>query len=376
MYTEEDIIQECNRKDLSFKRIEYVYINNRKRKCVIYTCDKHNNYGEQLKPVEKIFSTKQPCVYCNHSRLDLTLQDEVSKINPQVKIIGKYINTDTHVECQCMIHNETWSTRPLELLKGKVGCSQCIAIKKHNKRVKSLDVFKQEVKNVNPNIEFIGEYENTYTLTKFKCIIHNIEFESLPCNILNKTATCPICSKRNIQIKEGLSINDLKQVIKKNNMPIEVIDEEYINNRTPIKCRCLIHDIEYKTPSKNFLYRDSSGCPKCHQSIGEHKLHDILIHLGFNVKSQYSFDDCKYKNRLRFDYYDEKNKVAFEYQGQQHYYPINFGGISDKEAQREFETNIKRDSIKKEYCNTNNIKLICIPYWEYDNMEQFLLKNI
>ena len=371
-----NIIDECNNKNLNFKRIEYVQSNNRNRRCVIYTCGFHEKYGEQCKTVEKLFTTKKPCIYCNHSRLDLTLQEDVNKINPNIIIIGEYVNTDTHVKCKCDIHNETWKSRPLELLKGKTGCSQCIAIKKHNSRVKPLKQFKDEVAKINPNIEFVGDYYNTHTLATFKCLIHGIEFKSLPCNILNQTSTCPLCAKRNMQVKEGLSVEDLKNVIKKSELQMDIVDDTYLNNKTPIKCKCLIHNITYKTQPKNFLYRGSSGCPKCFQSTGEYKLKLILDKLGFVTKAQYSFDDCRYKHKLRFDYYDIDKNIAFEYQGQQHYYPVNFGGMSDKEAKKEFEESRIRDNIKKDYCRKNNIKLICVPYWEYDNMEHFLLKHI
>lgn len=376
MYTEEQIIEECENKKLMFKRIEYIHLGNKKRRCVTYVCKDHMEYGEQNKPVEKLFSTRKPCVYCNHSRLDLTLQDEVRKISPNVLVIGKYINTDTLVKCKCIIHGETWESRPLELIKGKTGCSKCIANKKYIKRVKPLEQFKKEVQEVNSNIEFIGEYYNTHTLTDFRCLIHNIQFKSLPCNILNQTSTCPLCAKRNMQIKEGLSLSDLKKHIIDNNLQMEIVDPEYINYKTPIKCRCLLHNIVYDVQPRRFLYHGSTGCPKCFQSIGEKKLGEILSKMKYNPKPQYSFEDCKYKNKLRFDYYDKNENIAFEYQGEQHYYPVNFGGISDEEAKKNFEETTIRDGIKKQYCEKNNIKLICVPYWEYNDMEHFLMQNI
>lgn len=32
----------------------------------------------------------------------------------------------------------------------------------------------------------------------------------------------------------------------------------------------------------------------------------------------------------------------------------------------------KHDSIKTEYCKNHNIPLLCIPYWERDDLEYFL----
>ena len=100
----------------------------------------------------------------------------------------------------------------------------------------------------------------------------------------------------------------------------------------------------------------------------------ILKNMGYNIKPQYIFNDCKYIKPLRFDGYDLENNTVFEYQGQQHYYPVDFSGKGQCFAESEFNINVIRDNIKREYCKTNNIKMIEIPYWEYDNMEDFLFK--
>ena len=39
---------------------------------------------------------------------------------------------------------------------------------------------------------------------------------------------------------------------------------------------------------------------------------------------------------------------------------------------REFQDIKKRDSIKTTYCKDNDIKLIRIPYFDYDNIETIL----
>ena len=35
-----------------------------------------------------------------------------------------------------------------------------------------------------------------------------------------------------------------------------------------------------------------------------------------------------------------------------------------------------RDEIKTQYCKENNIKLIRIPYWEFDNIEEILNREL
>jgi hypothetical protein len=52
-----------------------------------------------------------------------------------------------------------------------------------------------------------------------------------------------------------------------------------------------------------------------------------------------------------------------EYQGEQHYKPMRYNGGDAK-----FELRQLRDSIKKTYCESNNIPLLIIPYTEYNNI--------
>ena len=74
--------------------------------------------------------------------------------------------------------------------------------------------------------------------------------------------------------------------------------------------------------------------------------------------------------------YDNDNNIAIEFQGEQHYFPIDFSGKGKDNAIKEYNLLQKRDNIKKEYCLNNNIKLVCIPYWERDNVDNYLLEEV
>ena len=64
-------------------------------------------------------------------------------------------------------------------------------------------------------------------------------------------------------------------------------------------------------------------------------------------------------------------ELLIEYDGIQHYEAVEiFGGIPA------FKKRQKRDQIKNQYCKDNNIKLIRIPYWDYDNIETILEKEL
>ena len=50
--------------------------------------------------------------------------------------------------------------------------------------------------------------------------------------------------------------------------------------------------------------------------------------------------------------------------------------MSKEEAEKELEKNKARDKIKDEYCKEKGIKLIRIPYWKSEHMEEYLFDEL
>jgi hypothetical protein len=121
-----------------------------------------------------------------------------------------------------------------------------------------------------------------------------------------------------------------------------------------------------------------SGCPICgkSESKGETKVIEELNRLGYDVSKQKRFPGCfgfegtRYCDLLKFDSYIVKKdgtEVCVEYDGIQHFEPQkNWGGEDGLKSLQ------KRDNLKNEYCEKNNIKLIRIPYWDYENIGKIL----
>lgn len=106
---------------------------------------------------------------------------------------------------------------------------------------------------------------------------------------------------------------------------------------------------------------------------------NILEKENCKYNKQVSFKDCIDVAPLRFDFgiYDnEKLLGLIEYDGEQHYMPIRFGPYSEKTSILNFENTKRRDKIKDEYCKSNNIKLLRIPYWEKCNIETIVINYI
>lgn len=99
------------------------------------------------------------------------------------------------------------------------------------------------------------------------------------------------------------------------------------------------------------------GCSVCNQSKFENYIENILKELKVKYVRQKTFNNCKFKNKLRFDFYLSKYNTCIEFDGIQHFKPIRFFG--DKRA---FELQKIKDNIKNKYCDDNKINLIRFNY--------------
>lgn len=117
--------------------------------------------------------------------------------------------------------------------------------------------------------------------------------------------------------------------------------------------------------------------PVCSESKGEQKIRLWLTTNNYNFDSQESFNNLLGNNNglLRFDFvvYDENKNIncLIEFDGEQHYKWIE--GMMTK---KQFETLKIHDRRKNKYCKSNNINLLRIPYWDFDNIEEILNKKI
>ena len=118
----------------------------------------------------------------------------------------------------------------------------------------------------------------------------------------------------------------------------------------------------------NDFKNNGQRCPKCKESKGEREVARVLDKMHIDYERQYKFENCKYKRCLPFDFYIPSLNVCIEYDGEYHYEVRQ--GTEDDLKQRHIW-----DETKNVYCEQNNIRLIRIHYWEFNNIEQ-ILKDI
>ena len=152
---------------------------------------------------------------------------------------------------------------------------------------------------------------------------------------------------------------------------IEIKGETYTANKRRWKCQCSCGNIII-VREDNLLNGISGSCGCRKESISEQKTREILQKWNIQYVQQYKFEECRYENMLPFDFYIPSKKICIELDGEDHYHPINRGKWDEDELMERFKDRQLKDSIKTEYCRTHKIKLIRIPYWDFDDIEYIL----
>lgn len=277
---------------------------------------------------------------------------EVSIKNPNVDIIGTYINSNTKIAHKCVVCGHTWESFPFNILKGS-GCPKCANNKKANNRAFTINEYTERLAQINPRIEFIGDYKNANTRALHLCKVCGYEWMAYPSNVLSGKGCKRCFDKISADIRRKTHEVYVAQV-NSINTNIAVLGE-YVNARIPIKHKCRICGHEWNVSPDSIL--QGHGCPKCIESRGESVIEEYLIEHQIQFKPQHTFLDCRNKKPLPFDFYIPNMNVCIEYDGIQHFEPVEyFGGV---DALKRTQHN---DTIKTRYCLSNNIDLLRIKY--------------
>lgn len=147
---------------------------------------------------------------------------------------------------------------------------------------------------------------------------------------------------------------------------------DYKNSHKKISIICPEHG-EFKQTI--YIHTQGSGCPNCKKSKGELSIRNWLTSKNINFEEQRRFAECRHKRELPFDFYLPEKNLCIEYDGIQHFRPYSWTSKeSDVIMNNNFSELQLKDSIKTEYCQENNIKLIRIKYTELKKIDRILSK--
>lgn len=143
------------------------------------------------------------------------------------------------------------------------------------------------------------------------------------------------------------------------------------NEHTMWVCKCKCGNIT-TVGATHLKQRLTKSCG-CIKSSGEYNVNQYLNLNNIEYKTQVKYDDLigVGDGNLSYDFYLPKFNLLIECQGRQHYEPISIYG-----GEKQFQIQKEHDKRKKEYAQSNGYDFIEIPYWEYDNIEDILNREL
>lgn len=286
-----------------------------------------------------------------------------------IDVLSRYDGMHNSMDFYCNIHDEYFTQNPVDLLNS-CGCRQCgydqITKGAKNRFYKYADMFIAKGYKVVTKHE---EYINSHSKIKYICPNHpDVIQEMVAADI--KYYGCRLCAIDKVAGANKYTFEYVESEFEIRDY--DLLETEYHNNKTPMRYRCRKHPNCIQTVTLNHLLSHNSGCYMCSESSGEHKARLFFDKYNIEYIPQKTFEGCKYKNLLRFDFYLNDYNILIEIQGEYHFIPIQFCGISTEKANENFGNQLIRDKIKREYCKKNNIDLLEIPHFLFDEIEDIL----
>lgn len=221
---------------------------------------------------------------------------ELNQKNPNIEVLGKYINAKTKIKCKCKIDNYIWESTPDTLLSkssDSCGCPICRLRKfKNQKTKKDRKTFIKEMKEINPNIKILTNYFNAKVKVKCECLKCGYIWWARPNGLVSHKTGCPYCNNSKLEEKTS-------NVLKKNNINFIV---QYI-----------FKDCKYKAPLRfDFYLPNNNVAIECDGE--QHK--KVIDYFGGeeNLKKQKIRDEIKNNyckengiKLIRIPYWEENN---------------------------------------------------------------------
>lgn len=198
------------------------------------------------------------------------------KANPNVILVGEYVNAKTPTLHKCIIHDVEWNMAPTNALRGCL-CVFCAKEKYRKSRTKSHDDYVLEVKEKYPHVNVVGTYVGNKKAITHYCSIHDFAWDTAPLNLLSSTHGCPECARDALRMQHLKTHDEYVKELKAKNPFVEVMGR-YMGTDVLTPHRCIVHDNIWITTPARVL--NGMGCPICKHdkiSAAQSKTHEQYV---------------------------------------------------------------------------------------------------
>lgn len=252
------------------------------------------------------------------------------------------------VKIKCTDCETIFYQKPADHLHGN-GCKFCGIKRRTNVKTFSTEQFIEKA------IEIHGDkfnydkvvYTNSQTKVIITCKQHG-DFYMKPNNHLRGKG-CRFCKIDKLKLLNTYSNSEFIEKAKAVHGDRYIYDKtKYIDCFTPVTITCKIHGDWEEIPYRHLGHK---YCPRCHISVGEDVISQILEKHNIKFITQYKIPGNNY--RFRYDFYLPDYNLLIEFHGEQHFKMVkHFGG------EKRYQERIKNDIFKKELAELARIPII------------------
>lgn len=202
----------------------------------------------------------------------------------------------------------------------------------------------------------LEKYNGALTTISFKCNRCEYIFRNKPSKVLLGQG-CPKCAGK-IYTQDDWE-RELYEITKGEYISVS----EYISAHTYTKIKHTTCGNVFECTPGHFKH-DGQRCPNCRKienSYGEKIISNFLKKYNIPFIKQKYFIDCKNEKPLPFDF-EINNELLIEFDGEQHFRPVDIFKDKFNTPEEAFEDRKYWDNHKNNYCISNKIPLIRIPY--------------
>ena len=104
---------------------------------------------------------------------------EMAEKHPSIQVLGTYDGSKAHIRVRCLTCGHEWNPAAGSLLQGR-SCPRCAGKLKRTQKQ-----FVEELADVNPDVEVIGEYKSSDKKVRVRCRKCSYEWESRAIDLLH-----------------------------------------------------------------------------------------------------------------------------------------------------------------------------------------------
>lgn len=167
------------------------------------------------------------------------IKDKLKSIDSSIEVLSDvYERSDKPLKCKCQKCGDVWFPIWDNLKQGK-GCNRCKREKGNKRRRMKIEDIIKRLRVISPNIEVVSdEYISDTSKLSCRCTQCNETF-NISWHHLQRGQNCPNCTMEKYKEMKRSSLKEVKEYIRKNDLPVELLSKKYTNAKQLLKFKCL-----------------------------------------------------------------------------------------------------------------------------------------